>query len=858
MKINISQFMFFLISFNWTNAYINKQLSHTFANKFFVKFSSSPFTSSPEHVEAQHSTFHKELKKRGIEVKIGHTFKRYANGIAIETDERHVKRIAEIEHVESVEPVRYYKRFKPDEQFKIKSIKRDNSKMIQIAPNNDINTIHEITGVKNAYEKLGLTGKGVKVGIIDSGIDYRHPALGGCLGPGCRIAYGYNFLNENNDPFDDCNGHGTHVAGIIGGYDIKTGFRGVAPNVIFGAYKILACENNDSADAYNEANNSYGHDEILLMRSIERAIDDGMLIINISAGGPGNARTPSSLMINDVAKHKGIIFMIALGNDGLDGVSTSLEPGVANNAIGVGSFEANKFLNFKAFDTKNPDFVLYYMKMNAAAFPYTKVKVKIFKCINDYKEFNNTILIIDNRDSKVIECSSENKGIIVINAKDDEGLTLSPAVPEYEKLGAILTSKQGDTLIKYLDEHPNLELDFSDKYGYMIEHPFAVTPSIFSGWGLSDEFDIKPDICAPGGFILSVYPINISPYQVLSGTSMSAPYMSGIAALYLETFGKQNSFEQIRAALMNYAIPHKDRNKLLSPVLHQGAGLVNIYDTLRATSFVYPPKINLNDTIHFNGNHTLYIYNVGRKEMEYKLSHLPAPNVNGYNTTLSRSYFQLEYLTNNYADVKFEKDLITVAPGANVKVSVNFTAPKNLSRDKHWFYSGWLKVTPLDNKMPVMSVPYAGLADDARRLPLFQTPKFPKLVEDTTTDNSNIGEIITFTFKNKTGNKLDIPSINLRLATPTHGIFIEILDYNYKFLGVVKIYYGFPAPRVTDLTVDWDGLIYNPNDKNDPGVIAPDGEYFLKIKALKLFGDINNENDYEVWLSPKFIVKRST
>jgi minor extracellular serine protease Vpr len=42
--------------------------------------------------------------------------------------------------------------------------------MIQIAPNNDINSIHEITGVKKAYEELGLTGKGVKVGIIDSGI----------------------------------------------------------------------------------------------------------------------------------------------------------------------------------------------------------------------------------------------------------------------------------------------------------------------------------------------------------------------------------------------------------------------------------------------------------------------------------------------------------------------------------------------------------------------------------------------------------------------------------------------------------------------------------------------------------------
>ncbi|GBB92394.1 hypothetical protein RclHR1_00200027 [Rhizophagus clarus] len=861
MKIVITEFMFFLIFFNWSNAHVT---SHIFADKFYVKFSSSPFTSSPEHIEAQHSIFHKELKVRGIKVKIVHAFKRYANGITIETDKRHVKRIAGIEHVESVEPVRYYNRFKPDDQFKIKTIKRDNSEMIQIAPNNDINSVHEITGVKKVYEKLGLTGKGVKVGIIDSGIDYRHPALGGCYGPGCRIAYGYNFLDENDDPFDNCDGHGTHVAGIIGGHDIKTGFKGVAPNVVFGAYKILACENNSAADAYNEGNNTYSHDEILMMRSIEKAVDDGMLIINISAGGPGNARTPSSLMISDLAKYRGIIFMSALGNDGLNGVSTSLEPAVANNAIGVGSFEANKFLNFKAFDTRNPNFILYYMKMNAAAFPYKKVKVKLFKCINDFKEFNNTIIILDNRNPKVVNCPLVYKfdtitlqGLITINDKFNEGLPLSSSVPEYEKFGATITVKHGDILIKYLEEHPNLELDFSDKYGYMIEHPFPVTPSVFSGWGLSDEFDIKPDICAPGGLILSIFPINISPYQVLSGTSMSAPYMSGIAALYIETFGKQNSFEQVRTALMNYATPRNDRNKLLSPVLHQGAGLVNIYDTLKATSFVYPPKINLNDTVHFDGYHTLNIYNVGRKEMKYKLSHLPAPSVDGYNKALSRNYYQLEYFTNNYADVKFEKDLITVAPGANVKVSVNFTSPKNLPKDKHWFYSGWLKVTPLDDKMSVMSVPYAGLADDARRLPLFQTPEFPQLVEETHAGKNNIGEIRTFTFKNKTGQNLDIPSISLKLATPTHGIFSEILDYNYKFLGVIKTYYYFPATRDTDLTVDWDGLIYNPNDKNDQGIIAPNGEYFIKIKALKLFGDINNENDYEVWLSPKFMVERS-
>lgn len=103
--------------------------------------------------------------------------------------------------------------------------------------------------------------------------------------------------------------------------------------------------------------------------------------------------------------------------------------------------------------------------------------------------------LLSKKKKNILQVNNINlQGIIVINAKDDEGLPLSPAVPEYEKLGAILTSKQGDTLIKYLDEHPNLELDFSDKYGYMIEHPFAVTPSIFSGWGLSDEFDIKVSI----------------------------------------------------------------------------------------------------------------------------------------------------------------------------------------------------------------------------------------------------------------------------------------------------------------------------------------------------------------------------
>lgn len=68
----------------------------------------------------------------------------------------------------------------------------------------------------------GYTGTGVKVGVIDTGVDYLHPALGGGFGEGYLVSYGYDLVGDNytgyntpvpdDDPYD-CAGHGTHVAG---------------------------------------------------------------------------------------------------------------------------------------------------------------------------------------------------------------------------------------------------------------------------------------------------------------------------------------------------------------------------------------------------------------------------------------------------------------------------------------------------------------------------------------------------------------------------------------------------------------------------------------------------------------------
>lgn len=81
---------------------------------------------------------------------------------------------------------------------------------------------HELTGLREVRAKYGLRGHGQTVAVIDSGIAYNHPALGGGFGPGFRVAGGWDFTEEKDpNPYDDApNGsHGTHVAGIIGAAD---------------------------------------------------------------------------------------------------------------------------------------------------------------------------------------------------------------------------------------------------------------------------------------------------------------------------------------------------------------------------------------------------------------------------------------------------------------------------------------------------------------------------------------------------------------------------------------------------------------------------------------------------------------
>ena len=176
---------------------------------------------------------------------------------------------------------------------------------------------------------LDGTGRGVRIAVIDTGIDYTHQDLGGGFGAGYKVVGGYDFVNDDPDPLDD-NGHGTHVAGIAAARGFS--FQGLAPDAELLAYKVL--------DA-----SGFGRDSWVLA-AIERALDpdgdpdtdDGADIINLSLGGPagGDARHPVTLAV-DEAVRAGVVCVVAAGNSGQEGFATISAPGNALSAITVGA-----------------------------------------------------------------------------------------------------------------------------------------------------------------------------------------------------------------------------------------------------------------------------------------------------------------------------------------------------------------------------------------------------------------------------------------------------------------------------------------------------------------------------------------
>lgn len=158
-----------------------------------------------------------------------------------------------------------------------------------------------LIGLDRAFANYGYRGQGYSVAVIDTGIDYRHPDLGG--GWGRRVVAGYDFVNNDNDPLDD-NGHGTHVAGIIGSSSAT--YSGVAPNVNLIALKVL-----DSAGS-----GSFGDVEAALQWVVQHRSQYNIVAVNMSLGAGNYTSNPYGYLEDEFGalRAHGIFVAVASGN----------------------------------------------------------------------------------------------------------------------------------------------------------------------------------------------------------------------------------------------------------------------------------------------------------------------------------------------------------------------------------------------------------------------------------------------------------------------------------------------------------------------------------------------------------------
>lgn len=166
--------------------------------------------------------------------------------------------------------------------------------------------------------EMGFTGSGVRVAVVDTGVDAQHPDLVG------RVIDAKDFTGEGAG---DGNGHGTHVAGIIAGSGAASDgkYRGVAPDALILSARVLGSGGSGQ--------------QSWVMAGIEWAVERGVKVINMSLGGPpepGDGTDALSAQV-DAAVRAGVVCCVAAGNSGRAGNSTVGSPGAAREAITVGA-----------------------------------------------------------------------------------------------------------------------------------------------------------------------------------------------------------------------------------------------------------------------------------------------------------------------------------------------------------------------------------------------------------------------------------------------------------------------------------------------------------------------------------------
>ena len=423
----------------------------------------------------------------------------------------------------------------------------------------------------------GIDGDGIKIAVIDTGVDFSHPDLLG-WGEDGKVIGGFNFIVENEPPIDT-NGHGTRVAGVIAADGEK---KGVAPKAKILAYKVSEDGEGVSAE--------------FIIRAINKAIEDEADIINISLG-ENKTDYKIDRAVNR-ALEKGIFVVTAAGNDGPD-FKTIGSPGSNLRSVTVGATYNNLPSSLVAtLEVNGKPFTV--MPMVGSLQIDEPISGKIifggYGKTDDLQKIDvkNTILIVErgsNVEGELLYFSIKEKNSADAGAKalivynNESGIFLGELIHEF-----VESDYTPQIPVVSIDREEGLEIIESIKNENTASMNLFYNPDYvasFSSRGPVSPFYLKPEIVAPGAYINTTQ--NNEGYNIASGTSYAAPHVSGAAALLLQK-NPELTHQEIKSLLLTTTEPVSDAYGKEFSILEAGSGRLDIGNAFNANLIILPPN----------------------------------------------------------------------------------------------------------------------------------------------------------------------------------------------------------------------------------------------------------------------------
>ena len=675
--------------------------------------------------------------------------------------------------------------------------------------------VYEETGIFDSSDFTingqKYSGSGMVVAVLDTGLDYTHPAFDPArlnsnkLGltksevashvsntaaasrvPGLtaddvyindKVPFAFDYADNDSDVYSLHNNHGTHVSGVIVGHDDT--IIGVAPDAQLVSMKIFS-DTQDSARAS------------WILAALEDCVELGVDVINMSLGTAcGFSReTDEEQMVGvyDDIRALGISLVVAAsnsfnsaygseknGNLGLTSnpdTSTVGSPSTYKGALSVASINGTKTPYI--LDSKGT--IIYFVESSDSAgeekhFFDELLGTSLSSCEleyvlipgvgnpSDYDGINvNGKIALVRRGSNTFEEKAKAaeaagaKALIVYNNTSGDirmnvGIVSIPVCSVSQDDGEMLAAAKNG-ILKISKEQTS--------------GPFM---SDFSSWGPSPSLQIKPEITAHGGNILSA--VTGHGYDRLSGTSMACPNMAGAIALmrqYVITnfesriknengvidYVEVNSI--VNRLLMSTADIVNNKNGLPYAVRKQGAGLANLDDAITTGAYILTydrldgsvmdkTKIELGDDPNKTGVYTLKftIDNFGKSALSYDISAnvmtegvSETPTYQGETVVSEEGYLlsgaRVEIISTTGGVIN--GNTVTVNAGTKCDVVITITlgeddkAYLDSSFENGMYIEGFVILTAKDEGSTDLNVPYLAFYGNWYQAPLFDLDYF--------------------------------------------------------------------------------------------------------------------------------------